>query len=217
MNRKGKPALAATLVLLLVLAGACGTRQPDVTLIPTKDLPGSILVVPVTIAQDPQGTRDETTWQELEKGREVLAELVAEFLIDRPHLRFATTAQLIEVIPDYNGDPQAVASAAGRLGSDAALVITLHRYQERQGGPYAVAAPASAAFEFRLIASADLQVLCSGRFDETQKALSENVLDFFTAARRKFRWLKVEELLRDGLRTKLETCPALQEPGPAQR
>lgn len=217
MNRKGKPALAATLVILLLLAVACGTRQPDITLIPAKDLPASILVVPVTIAEDPQGTRDETTLQKLEKGRAVLADLLAELLADRPHLRFATTPQLTEVLADFSADPQTAATAAGRLGSEAALVITLHRYEERQGGPYAVAAPASAAFEFRLIASADLQVLCSGRFDETQKALSENVLDFFTAARRKFRWLTVEELLRDGLRTKLETCPALQEAGPAKR
>jgi hypothetical protein len=78
------------------------------------------------------------------------------------------------------------------------LVCFLYRFHERIGSRYAAEAPASVAFDLYLLRSVDGRVLWQGRFDETQRALSENLLDFNKFMKRKG-WISANDLALAGL------------------
>ncbi len=84
------------------------------------------------------------------------------------------------------------------LNVDGVLVCFLYRYHERIGSRYAAEAPASVAFDLYLLRSVDGRVLWQGRFDETQRALSENLLDFNKFMKRKG-WISANDLALAGL------------------
>jgi hypothetical protein len=83
--------------------------------------------------------------------------------------------------------------------ADYVLVPHLHYWEERAGGEWAVASPASVIFDLFLV-DVDRSVLARRfYFDERQQSLVENLL----AARKFFgrggRWLTTEQLARSGL------------------
>lgn len=85
------------------------------------------------------------------------------------------------------------------LEVDGVLVGHVYRWRERQGTDFAVDRPASAAFDLNLIRSSDGTLVWRGKFDKTQRSLSENMLDFFGFFRRGARWQKVEDFAASGL------------------
>lgn len=88
--------------------------------------------------------------------------------------------------------------AGASLGADAVLIGFLYRFDERVGSKYAVEKPASVAFELYLMGRADGRVLWSGRYEETQKSLSENLLDLDKFIKRRG-WLTAQQLAASGL------------------
>jgi hypothetical protein len=108
-------------------------------------------------------------------------------------------------------DPVAMLQEVGKVfGADAVLAGTLYRWREREGTDYAVNRPASLAFDLHLVSVADGAVLWRGRFDKTQQALTENVLDVQTFIRGGGRWLTAEELAILGLKELLAKMPVEQ-------
>ncbi len=79
------------------------------------------------------------------------------------------------------------------------LIGHLYRYREREGTDFAINRPASVAFDLYLIRPDDGAVLWKGRFDKTQKSLSENLLDIDTFLRGQGRWMTAERLAELGL------------------
>lgn len=96
--------------------------------------------------------------------------------------------------------------AARRLGADAVLVGHLYRFAERRGADYSVQQPASVAFDLHLLATND-RLLWSRAVDETQQALSENLLAVGTFLKRGGRWVTVNELAAGGLDRILASLP----------
>jgi hypothetical protein len=72
-----------------------------------------------------------------------------------------------------------------------------------------VQSPASAAFDAHLVTVADKKVIWSGRFDETQHSLSENVLKISSFLRGGARWVTVERWAEIGVENILRTFPTL--------
>ena len=97
------------------------------------------------------------------------------------------------------------------LNVDGVLVCFLYRYHERVGTRYAAASPASVAFDLYLLRTQDGRVLWQGRFDETQRALSENLMDFDKFIKRKG-WISANDLALAGLDDLFDT---LRNPPPA--
>ena len=62
-------------------------------------------------------------------------------------------------------------------------------------------------FDLLLIRVADGRILWSGRFEETQKSLSENLFNLGTFVRRGARWISAEEMAHSGLEQMLQTFP----------
>ena len=69
--------------------------------------------------------------------------------------------------------------------------------------------PASVAFDAHLIRVEDKSVLWSGRVDETQRSLSEDLLKTSTFLKGGGRWVTVRKLTAIGVESVLRTFPSL--------
>ncbi|MBU3984426.1 MAG: hypothetical protein KJ985_13395 [Proteobacteria bacterium] len=98
-----------------------------------------------------------------------------------------------------------------KLDSNAVLDITVTRFHERDGSDLSVNSPASAAFQMVLTHVDSGMVLWAASFDETQEALSSNLLSLGKARNRGFKWITVEELVSQGVKERLADCPYLQQ------
>ncbi len=88
------------------------------------------------------------------------------------------------------------------------MIGYVYRWREREGTDYSVNRPASTAFDLYLIRSHDRAVLWKGRFDKTQRSLSENILDMETFIKGKGRWMTVDRLAKLGLSNLMSKFPS---------
>ena len=110
----------------------------------------------------------------------------------------------------FQKDPLAVAAQIGQqLGLDAVVIGAVYHYEQRQGSALGVQSPASAAFDAHLIQVADKKVLWSGRFDETQHSLMENLLTVGSFVKGGAQWVTVERWSEIGAESILRTFPTL--------
>jgi hypothetical protein len=105
--------------------------------------------------------------------------------------------------------------AAVRLGKeldvDFIFVGYLFRFEERVGSRIGAEKPASVGFDVHLIRVRDGKRVWDGKFDETQQALSENLLKIGSFVRRGGAWLKAEELSSVGMDEMLKRLPGPKE------
>jgi TolB-like protein len=110
----------------------------------------------------------------------------------------------------FTQDPLGIATQIGReLDVYAVVIGGVYRYEQRQGSALGVESPASAAFDAHLITVADKKVIWSGRFDETQHSLSENVLKISSFLKGGAQWVTVERWVAIGAESILRTFPDL--------
>jgi hypothetical protein len=107
-------------------------------------------------------------------------------------------------------DPVGVAAQIGReLGVYAVVIGGVYRFEQRRGSAVGVENPASAAFDAHLVHVADEKVIWSGRFDETQHSLSENLLKISSFLKGGAHWVTVERWAAIGVESILRTFPVL--------
>jgi hypothetical protein len=94
-----------------------------------------------------------------------------------------------------------------KLGADAVVSGKIFRFQQRIGTSYAADTPASVAFSMYLLRVADGDMLWAGNFDETQRPLSDDLLQISTWAKRGGRFLTAEELAHSGLNKVMAAFP----------
>ena len=97
------------------------------------------------------------------------------------------------------------------LGMDFILVGFLFRFEERIGSSIGVEKPASVGCDLHLFRLRDGKMVWLGKFDETQRPLSENLLKIRSFIRRKARWLTAEELASVGMDEMLRRLPDPKE------
>jgi hypothetical protein len=88
-------------------------------------------------------------------------------------------------------------------GADAVLSGNVRRFTERDGSASGVQHPASVAIDLVLHDKAGVRIW-AGSYDETQRALSEDVGSLPRVWQRGFRWVTAEELAQYGVRTLVE-------------
>lgn len=91
-------------------------------------------------------------------------------------------------------------SAGKKLGVDAVMIGIISRYTERKGSKYGVEAPASVAFSVMLLDTETGEILWETYFSETQRALLDNVYDVKKFFKRGAKWIKADELAKEGAR-----------------
>ncbi len=171
----------------------------------------SIVVLPAEIERSDKGY-DYATTRQLETGVATINTILQEMLADKKNILFLTENQKESLLSDFSGNPQATALYLGQqLGVDSVMLTLVSRYTERDGGDYSINQPASVSFKYQLIHVPTGKALCMGVFDETQQTLLSNLFSFSKASSRGFKWIKAEQLTREGLNEKLNDCQYLTE------
>ena len=91
------------------------------------------------------------------------------------------------------------------LGADVVMAGYVYRFRERIGTGYSVDSPASAAFDVHLVDVTSGSILWTGRFDETQCSLFENLFKIGTFLKRKGAWITVNKMAVSALEDMLKT------------
>lgn len=204
-----KPAIHSRQLYLLFFAicllFSCTTQQK--TKVPEEEIQAvkNILVLPAQATTENKEPVDE----QLEKGVMVMNRDLMTYFEGKKYARFVAADESAKQMP--GGNRLTLIQNLGRkFNSGAVLLCSMSRYIERIGTKYASESPASVAFECKLVEVETGRALCFLSFDETQQALSENLLSLPGVARRGLKWLTAEQLLNDGLTKKLDTCPYLK-------
>lgn len=110
---------------------------------------------------------------------------------------------------DRLSDRDQIVETGRILGVDAVMAGYVYRFRERVGTGYSVDSPASAAFDVHLVDVSSRRILWTGRFDETQRSLSENLFKIITFLKRKGAWITVNKMAVSALEDMLQTFPEI--------
>jgi len=117
-----------------------------------------------------------------------------------------TYAQL--PLDDRRDTPLALSQKMGKLlEADLMAVGTVWRYRERVGGAGAVSSPSSVAFALHLVDVESGKILWSKSFVQTQRSLSENILNAKAFFEQGAKWLTADELASFGVKEILKEFP----------
>jgi hypothetical protein len=104
-------------------------------------------------------------------------------------------------------DINAIKTIMKDIPADIAITGYVYRMHEREGGKYSAASPASAAFDIYFIDIKKGSISWNGRYDKTQKPLSDNLLDFKSFLQFKGKWIDVDSLAEAGLKELVDDMP----------
>lgn len=198
------------LASILSLTGCTSlTSTPEtVELKPIRSI--AVLPCEASLLDDRSANKEKAA--ALASGAQIVTTIIGENLVAYKGIRIVSEAETEGLSTKVYRDKITSAMAtAKQMGCDAALMGTVYRFSERKGRDYSASQPASVDFELQLIVADSGAVLWSGRFDETQESLFENLLNFNLAAEREFKWITAEDLTREGVKKELDSCPYLQK------
>ena len=91
-------------------------------------------------------------------------------------------------------------SAIGRcMGVDLLVVPQMLDYRERDGGSYGVVTPAKVIMDIFVVDVRNESLISRSRFDETQSALTNNLLDAGKFLKRGGKWVTAHDLAEEGM------------------
>ena len=170
-----------------------------------------IAVLPAGTSVDQNETIDYQDARSLEKGADFISAIMARELGGHAKVRLLTQSQVASLAPEITGGMSGMVATIGKkVNCDAVLLTTVRRFKQREGTEYAVEDPASANFQMVLIQSRTGAVLWTADFRETQESLLDNILTYNKAQSRGFKWVTVEQLVEQGVKDRLATCPYLK-------
>lgn len=142
---------------------------------------------------------------------ELLTRILYEKIESKGIFKVISAQKVNEIIDKYEKNeikkaPLSFSLKIGReLKAQFLLIGFLFRYENRIGSSIGVEKPSSVGFDLHLIRLKDGLEVWRGRFDETQRPLSENILKIGSFLRRRASWLTAEELSRVGMDEILKT------------
>ena len=151
-----------------------------------------------------------------EESPESIADLVARMMTDAlmkrgievigpGDLQIALVAQ---GLTSSHVDRRAAARiATQKFGATAILFGDVSRWRERSGERWGSSSAASVAFNVAMYSAPGMQRLWTSSFDETQRALSEHVLNARRYPGGGSRWLTATELAQWGIGAAVDTIP----------
>jgi hypothetical protein len=147
---------------------------------------------------------------------EIAAELVARFITESMSKRGIdvipasdlATALNAQGLKSMDINPRTAADlAAAKFGATAIMIGQVSRYRERQGERFGSTGAASVAFNATIYTTDPVQRVWSSKFDETQRALSEHIVNARRYPGGGMRWLTAAELAQWGADSAIATLP----------
>jgi len=217
-SSRGRRNLASALVLLLAAIGLGGCAAvvpaPSVEHHTMKIPKGSLEKVAVLAFQPTASFMRAQTGQT--ESAESIADLVTRMMMDQMMQRGIDVIGSSDLQIAFSAaglapghvDRRAAAQIASReFGATAILFGEVSRWRERQGESYGSTGAASVAFDMSLYTSPEMRRLWTSKFDETQRPLSEHVLNAQRYPGGGTRWLTATELAQWGIESAADTLP----------
>ena len=146
----------------------------------------------------------------LNHGAQILTNLMKAYFIDDPAVILLSSTQANALLGYYIGNQLKEAQYIGKqANADAVLISQIYRFRELDGKEYGADEPASVSFDYQLLHIKSGHVLCRGTYDETQQTLFANLFNFGKASKRKFKFVKGADLLKEGIEEKFSQCSHL--------
>jgi len=205
--------------LALWACGHAGLSQGDGE---SGALRGEIMVMPFvdmakvfgsnTSVRGPVSAKIFVTGPVAEDAVKYLSNELYRLLGREKHLKWGTQQDAQEAVPfevsDLRHNHIAQLQALGRRnGAQSIMVSYLYAFRDRDGGDYGVETPSRVTFEMLLLNTATGRILWQRTFTETQKSLSEDLLQLRTFLKRKGRWVSAREMASGALKEMLKTAP----------
>ena len=195
-------------VMTLGFSG-CSTSDTDGSIKAVEKLPelNCIAVLPTVVSISNQAV-SATDKQVLTDGAAFLDTVLAEELGGNNNFKLLTEMQLSAMLSDpWAERMQQFQAISQATRCDGVLETTLGRYRDRIGSTLSATVPAAAAFSMELVEGKSGVSVWSASFNETQQALTENIFSFKKAESRHFQWITVEQLVRNGLKSRFSHFP----------
>lgn len=145
----------------------------------------------------------------------LLSDFIYSVVAALPRWQIVSDREVREVLAMVPGGARV--DRVKRLGelvyADAVFSARIVRFRERVGEEWGARSPASVAFVVDLWDVKRGDIIWSGRFDETQKPLSENIFALGEFTQRGGRWLTAEELTHEGVKKAVNQLHQILYPG----
>jgi TolB-like protein len=197
--------------LFFSLSACAGPKSSETKQV--KDLPeiSCVAVLPVGVPVSVSGTLTKANKQSLIDGAAFLDSLLMELDV-KSEFRVLSSNQLDAILSNpWGGRVSQIADIGHATHCGGVLETSLSRYRQRVGNEMSAEVSASVAFSMELLGVKSGTVLWSTSFDETQKALFDDIFSFSKAEKRGFKWVSVEELCSDALKNRLAEFPYFNE------
>jgi len=203
-------------VAMLALAGCSAVRPAPVVQNQTLRMPRGTLKKVAVVPFSHKDTLLKYSGEE-SASPETAAELVARFMTDAmakrgirviPASDLATAFHAQGLKPTDINPRTAAELAAARFGATAIMMGQVSRYRERQGERFGSTGAASVAFNATIYTVDPVQRVWSSQFDETQRALFENIANAPRYPGGGTRWLTAAELAQWGAESAVDMLPS---------
>jgi len=147
---------------------------------------------------------------------EMAAELVTRFITEAVAKRGIDVIPASDLVTAFNAqglkpfdiNPRTAAElAASKFGATSIMIGQVGRYRERQGESFGSTSGASVAFSVKIYTAPVVHRVWDRQFDETQRPLSEHIVNARRYPGGGMRWLTAAELAQWGAESMVETIP----------
>jgi len=200
-------------ITLLLYLNACATHNnPETQQVVELPELSCVAVLPTSIPTSSSAVMTKSKAMSLEQGAIFFNSVLVEELGTRSEFRVLNENQLDAILQNpWGGRIRQIQDVGAATGCGGVLVTSVSRYRKRVGGEMSVDTPAAAAFSMELVGVKRGIVIWSSSYDEEQKALFDNIFSFHKAESRGFKWLSVEDLVRNSMNLRLAEFPYFQK------
>jgi len=195
------------LALALIIVAGCSFGSGNLESKHSSDLESRRIRRIAVLPPEPTGamaSKTASTQPPLQQSDapEMLAKQIYSAMASLPNWQIVADSEVqqVEQIKPAVTGPARVRQIGEMVFADAVMVGRLERFRERVGDDWGVKSPASVAFVLDLVDVRRGDVIWSARFDETQKALTENIFALGDISQRGVRWLSAEQLTVTGVK-----------------
>jgi TolB-like protein len=189
-----------TIVLALSLLAGCSFGSGNLQSKHSSDLESRRIRRIAVLPPETSTAAKQASSQE--DASEILARQIYSAMASLPNWQIVaeTEVQQVEQMKPATTGAVRLRQVGEMVFADAVMVGRVQRFRQRVGDDWGVKSPASVAFVLDLIDVRRGDVIWSAQFDETQKALSENIFALGDISQRGVRWLSAEQLTLDGVK-----------------